>query len=54
VEKNVFSFALNYNWPPGSWDNLSIAQFCRLLDREHERIEERRTHTESVETTTDD
>jgi hypothetical protein len=39
-----------YNWSPGSWDNISIAQLSRLIERANEMAEERRSHTESVTT----
>lgn len=32
MEENIHRVALKYNWPPGSWDHLSIARAARLFD----------------------
>jgi len=37
VEENIHLIALNYRWPPGSWDHLSIARISRLIEAINKR-----------------
>jgi len=32
VEENFHYLALQYRWPPGSWDHLTIARAARIWD----------------------
>lgn len=32
MEENVNLIALQYRWPPGSWDDLTLARAGRLWD----------------------
>jgi len=36
VEKGIIARALRYNWPPGSWETLSIARLVRIYQVEAE------------------
>jgi hypothetical protein len=32
VEENVHMMALNFHWPPGSWDHLTLGRFARIIE----------------------
>jgi len=37
VEENIHWIALNFRWPPGSWDHLSVKRISRLVDAINKR-----------------
>jgi len=49
VETGILTRAVIYHWPPGSWDDWSLARFARFLQAESDVNESRQPPATPVE-----